>query len=209
MRRLTPLLLLFVALTAVPALADPGVIVTYHDELLRVRLEGSYAGSYYRIFRSDGLDGGTFNPMFEQSVLCTGDCFVTDLEAIPGRTYEYRFELFPPTGNPITFGPYAVTVPDTPIGAKVSPNPSNSRARIELSVPGSSRRDAPVPVEVRLVDLQGRTVRVLFSGTLVRGVTPVTWDGRGEAGQQLGAGIYFVRLSTPMGSSTTRIVRFR
>ncbi len=212
MRRLLPLLplLLFVAmLAAASAFADPGINVYYHDELLRVRLEGSYSGSYYTVFRSDGRNGGTFNAMSAQSTLCTGDCFMVDLDAIPGRTYEYRFDVQPPAGNPVSYGPYAVTVPNTPVGARILPNPSNGRTRIELSVPGSGRRDAPVPAAASLIDLQGRSVRVLFSGTLVRGTTSVTWDGRGDAGQQLGAGIYFVRLTTPIGSSTTRVVRFR
>ena len=82
-------------------------------------------------------------------------------------------------------------------------------ARIELSVPGSSRFDAPLQAEVKLIDLRGRTVRVLYSGGLVRDVTSVAWDGRDDARQQLAAGIYFLRLTTPLGVSTTRIVQFR
>jgi hypothetical protein len=208
MRRLLPLLLFLTAFTVAPASADPGITVNYKDGYLRVVLDGSYGGTYYQVWRSGELVG-QYNPLWSQYTLCTGDCFLTDQEAIPGKTYYYRFDLQAPSGGIVSYGPYAVSVPDTPIGAKISPNPSNNRARIELSVPGSSRRDAPVPAEAKLLDLQGRTVRVLFSGTLGRGVTPVTWDGRGASGQQLGAGIYFVRLSTPMGSSTTRIVRFR
>jgi hypothetical protein len=208
MRRFLPLSLLLLTLVSAPASADPGIIVQYHDELLRVRLEGSYAGSYYRIFRSDGRDGGTFNAMSAASTLCTGDCFLTDLEALPGKTYEYRFDVQPPAGNPVSYGPYAVTVPDTPVGVRIVPNPSNSRTSIELALPGSTRRDAPLEVDARVIDLQGRTVRVLHSGPLPRGVTSLAWDGRGSAGQAVGAGIYFVRLSTPLGVSTRRIVRF-
>lgn len=207
MRRLLPLSLLLAALATAPAFADPGVSVYYHDGLLRVTLEGSYAGTYYQVWRSGELLG-RYDPMATEFTLCTGDCFLTDQEAIPGKTYYYRFDLRTSSGF-VSYGPYAVTVPDTPIGAKISPNPSNGRAMIELSVPGSSRRDAPVPAEARLIDLQGRSVRLLYSGTLQRGVTSVAWDGRGDAGQPLGAGIYFLRLTTPLGASMTRIVRFR
>ncbi len=208
MRRLLPLWLALVGLTAAPAFADPGITVYYHDGLLRVTLDGSYAGTYYQVWRSGELVG-QYDPLASQLTLCTGDCFLMDQEVIPGKTYYYRFDLQPPSGGIVSFGPYAVTVPDTPIGARVWPNPSNGRARIELSVPGSSRRDAPVRAEARLIDLQGRSVRLLYSGALVRGVTSVAWDGRGDGGQQLGAGIYFVRLTTPLGSSTTRVIRFR
>ena len=208
MRRLLPKSLLLIVRASSPAFADHGITVNYHDELLRVTLDGSYAGAYYQVWRSGELVG-QYNPIANQFTLCTGDCFLTDQEAIPGRTYYYRFDLQPRTGGFVSYGPYAVTIPDTPLGARVWPNPSIGKARIELSVPGSSRHDAPLPVEARLIDLQGRTVRLLYSGTLVRGLTSVAWDGRGVAGQQLGAGVYFVRLKTPLGVSTTRIVRFR
>jgi flagellar hook assembly protein FlgD len=99
-------------------------------------------------------------------------------------------------------------VPDTPVGVRIVPNPSNARTNIELALPGSTRRDAPLEVDARVIDLQGRTVRVLYSGALMRGVTSLAWDGRGSSGQAVGAGIYFVRLSTPLGASTRRIVRF-
>jgi hypothetical protein len=208
MRRLLPLSILLVTLTTATAFADPGITVSYSGAYLRVALDGSYGGAYYQIWRS-GQVAGPYGPMQSQYTLCTGDCFLTDQEAIPGKTYYYRFDLQSSAGGTVSYGPYAVTVPNTPIGARIYPNPSNSRARIELSVPGSSRWDAPVPAEARLLDLQGRTVRVLYSGTLTRGVTSVAWDGRGQTGQQLGAGVYFVRLSTPLGASTTRIIRFR
>lgn len=208
MRRLLSLPLILVALTITPAFGDPGVNVYYHDGLLRVTLDGSYAGSYYQVWRSGELVG-RYDPLAFELTLCTGDCFLTDQEVIPGQTYYYRFDLQPPGGGMVSYGPYAVTVPDTPVGARVWPNPSNGSARIELSVPGSTRRDTPVPADARLIDLQGRTVRVLYSGTLTRGVTPVAWDGLSDAGRPLGAGIYFVRLATPLGVSMTRMVRFR
>jgi hypothetical protein len=209
MRRLllSTCLLVALAIAAAPAAAAPGISVRYENELLRVTLDGSYAGSYYRVWRSGDVVGQQTPFGFEQT-LCTGDCFITDLEATPGKTYYYRFDLLTP-GGLVSYGPYAVTVPDTPVGVKVSPNPSRGEARIDFSVPGSSRRDAPVPADARILDLQGRTVRVLSSSALVRGVTSMEWDGRGDAGQQLGAGIYFVRLITPLGRSTTRIVRLR
>ena len=212
MRRALPLLLLLAICSAAPVSAapgnDPGVSVYYHDELLRVALNGSYGGAYYQIFRSGDLVG-QYNPLASEYTLCTGDCFLTDLQVRPGQTYYYRFELQAPDGRNYSYGPYTVVVPDTPIGASASPNPSRANVRIELSLPGSRRSDAPLNVDARVLDLQGRTVRVLHTGGLARGVTALTWDGRGEAGSQLGAGIYFVRFTTPIGSSTTRVVRFR
>ena len=208
MRRIIPLLILVASFSATPALADPGIQVFYHDELLRVTLDGSYAGAYYQVWRSGELVG-QYNPMQSQYTLCTGDCFLTDQQVRPGQTYYYRFDLQGPQGQLVSYGPYAVTVPDTPLGARITPNPSRAAVRVELSLPGSRRSDEPLDVDARVLDLQGRTVRVLHTGTLSRGVTSLTWDGRATTGQQLGAGVYFVRLTTPIGTSTTRVVRFR
>lgn len=208
MRRIVLWSLVLAALAAVPVGADPGITVSYESEILRVTLNGSYAGAYYLALRS-GEPAGQYNPLFAQPALCTGDCFLRDREALPGATYYYRFELRSADGRNESYGPYSVTVPDRPFGVRVSPNPSSGPTRIELSLPGSRSRDAPIQADARVVDLRGRTVRILHSGPLARGVTSLAWDGRGDGGQPLGAGVYFVRLSTAVGSTIARIVRFR
>lgn len=189
------------------AFADPGISVTYFDGIMRVRLEGSYPGSYYQIWRSDELLGQV-NAVTAANVVCTGDCLVNDPDYVPGHTYYYRFDLTVPGQGFVSYGPYAVTVPDTPFAARLWPNPGTGVTHIELSLPGG-RRDAPLEVEARILDLQGRVVRSLHRGPLPRGVTSVTWDGRGDAGQRLGAGLYFLRFSSELGGSTTRVTRFR
>jgi len=102
MRQVLPLSLLLIALTTAPAFADPGITVYYHDGLLRVTLDGSYSGSYYQVWRSGELFG-QYNPLAFQLTLCTGDCFLTDQEAIPGKTYYYRFDLQPPSGGIVSY----------------------------------------------------------------------------------------------------------
>ena len=75
-------------------------------------------------------------------------------------------------------------------------------------MPGSLRA-APVAARVRLYDLQGRVLRTLHEGDLARGVTRVAWDGRDAAGRDVGAGLYLLRLETPLGSTVTRVLRVR
>jgi hypothetical protein len=208
MLRRSLLVLGLAALLDTAAEAQPGLQVRYEDEVLRVTLEGTYLGRYYQVWRGDQF-AGEYQPLAAEYTLCTGDCSVGVLDAVPGRTYYYRFEVLRPQGGFDSFGPFPVTVPDIPLLTTVSPNPSNGRAQIRFSVPGSRRQEAPVQAEARVLDLQGRTVRRLYTGALARGVTTFDWDGGNDAGQPLGAGIYFVRLSTPLGASTTRIVRFR
>ena len=208
MRRTLSLSLLWLALSASQVHADPRIDVDYRSGVLSVFLDGSYAGATYQVWRSGAL-AGQFSPLLAQATLCTGECFVTDQHVTPGATYYYRFDLSASNGEAVSYGPYAVTVPNTPVEARVFPNPSNGNVRVELAVPGDRRVDASLPAEAKVVDLQGRTVRHLYSGTLARGVTAVSWNGRGDANQQLGAGIYFIRLTTPLGSSMTRVIRIR
>jgi hypothetical protein len=207
MRRMPLAYALLVAVTlvfAVPALADPALRVDATASGVVLRLDGTYPGAWYRVFRAGAA--AEFAPLSASNVLCTGDCLVQDSAALPGRSYRYRFDLLLPSGDLASYGPYLVTVPDRVLAVRLSPNPGGGPARIELSVPGASANGA-VRADVRIVDLQGRTVRTLLQGTLARGVTSLAWDGRGDGGRTLAGGIYFLSVRSTLGNSATRIIR--
>ena len=52
----------------------------------------------------------------------------------------------------------------------------------------------PVPVEVQVVDLSGRRVRTVFSGSQSSGSFSWDWDGRDDAGKRVPVGIYIGRV---------------
>lgn len=195
------------ALAATLATADPAIQVTETNGGIRIVLEGNYSQSTYVVWRSDETTV-IEQPLTTQEVLCTGDCYASDFDVVPGRTYFYRFEIRRPDGVLEQFGPYAVVLPDHPVSARLIPNPGRGVTRLELSLPGGARENSVV-ADARLVDVQGRAVRSLFHGTLARGVTPLSWDGRDDRGQTLGAGLYFLRFSSPLGASVTRVLRIR
>ena len=80
----------------------------------------------------------------------------------------------------------------------VGPNPAAGHARATVSL------DAPAAVRVEVVDLQGRTVRVLADGTLPAGDTALPFDTAG-----LAAGLYLVRLRTPRDARTVSLTVVR
>lgn len=85
-----------------------------------------------------------------------------------------------------------------------APNPlaGESVLRFDLAQAGEARLDA--------FDAAGRRVARLVHSSLEPGRYSIRWDGRGEHGEALGAGLYFVRLSAPgMSPRTVRLAIVR
>jgi hypothetical protein len=69
----------------------------------------------------------------------------------------------------------------------VGPNPSRNGAALELALPQRGS------VAVSVYDVRGARVRQIEAREFEPGWHAVAWDGRGDDGRPLGAGIYFVR----------------
>jgi hypothetical protein len=71
------------------------------------------------------------------------------------------------------------------------PNPlsNSSLLRFALAKGGDTR--------LEIYDAAGRRVASLVHATLEPGNYSVTWDGRADGGDPLGAGLYFARLIAP------------
>jgi glucose/arabinose dehydrogenase len=68
---------------------------------------------------------------------------------------------------------------------------------------------AAAQAQIAVFDVRGRRVRELLNAATAAGTHQVTWDGADDAGRQLGAGVYFIRLSTASGERSLRVVRMR
>lgn len=64
-------------------------------------------------------------------------------------------------------------------------------------------------VSARVIDVQGRLVRVLEDSDLESGHHALAWDGRDGSGSEVGAGIYHIEFATPEGRSARSVVRLR
>jgi hypothetical protein len=93
----------------------------------------------------------------------------------------------PPAAPPLAF-------------AAPSPNPSHGIARFRFSLPD------PLRVRLLLYDVHGRRAATLVDGVRGPGWHAVTWSGRGEAGRELAAGVYWARLETALGTQTHKLV---
>ena len=67
----------------------------------------------------------------------------------------------------------------------------------------------PTPVRLSLHDVTGSEVARLLQRLAPAGVSSVTWDGRDANGRPVAAGVYFVRLESPDGVRTHKLVLAR
>ncbi len=84
--------------------------------------------------------------------------------------------------------------------ARPAPNPSTGAALLSFSLP------APGRARIDVIDASGRRVAGV-SAEYGAGTHAWRWDGRLASGAHARAGLYFVRLETPFGSRTQRMVR--
>jgi len=59
---------------------------------------------------------------------------------------------------------------------------------------------------IRVYDAMGREVRRL---DLPTGLQQIGWDGRDNAGTQVGSGVYYAHYAGDAGSATTKLVRVK
>ena len=90
--------------------------------------------------------------------------------------------------------------------ALASPWPSPARGqtvRLRCELAEATRADLDI------VDVRGRSVQRAYGGILPAGASVLTWDGRAQNGLPAPPGLYYARLSTPLGNVTQVIVWLR
>ena len=65
---------------------------------------------------------------------------------------------------------------------------------------------APGAVRISVYDLAGRRVRLVAESRYPAGDHELRWNGFDDQGRKLGSGIYFVRIATPAGVDSKRVV---
>jgi murein DD-endopeptidase MepM/ murein hydrolase activator NlpD len=83
------------------------------------------------------------------------------------------------------------------------PNPSRGGTAITFTVPARSR------VRVSIHDPAGRLVRRVADESYDPGRHALEWDGRDSRGSEAAAGVYLVRLETPVGTREGKLIVIR
>ncbi|MBM2846096.1 MAG: hypothetical protein HW407_1408, partial [Bacteroidetes bacterium] len=80
------------------------------------------------------------------------------------------------------------------------PNPFNPETTIEFQIPETS------PVKLEIIDVLGRSVRILLTGEANPGKYRVRWDGTNDAGMKVASGVYVYRLSAGSYEASRKVV---
>ena len=84
-----------------------------------------------------------------------------------------------------------------------SPNPSGGSTTLSVIMLVTGR------VQLEIVDVTGRQVRLLIDGFRTAGRHEFSWDGLDESSRTVPAGVYFARLKTEAQAETRRFVKLR
>jgi hypothetical protein len=85
----------------------------------------------------------------------------------------------------------------------VEGNPFAGRTELRYTVPQAGR------VDLAVYDNNGRRVRQLVAGEQRAGTYRVSWQGRDDAGREVSAGVYWLRLSAGPESVTGKAIKLR
>jgi hypothetical protein len=127
------------------------------------------------------------------------ELFAFDRHTAMGSDRSAPFRITPPTTDALA----ATGRPGLFNLRSIGPNPTTGDAKLELAVPG------PGAVTVTVFDVSGARVRKLVAREFEPGWHTVTWDGTGEDGRLLGAGVYFVRAEHGDRKVNLRVARVR
>jgi len=173
------------------------IVFPDNDDLL-------FVGSEYGFYRTS--DGGTHWERWNYGV--PEAVVVTEMKALDMRQFYQGFHIVAATygrsiyRRDISGSDPGVSVADrlaipTVSIRQVTPNPFTEKATIRFDL----RKDALV--EVRIFDVNGRSVRQLYDGRLTAGAHALTWDRRDENGRRVSSGVYLVRIGAG-GQGATR-----
>jgi hypothetical protein len=125
---------------------------------------------------------------------------LSDRDVESGRVYWYRLVTTLTGSGTATFGPVSASGAEPAVAfalTSIGPTPSTGPVRITFTLP----REAQIRMHV--LDVQGRNIATLVDGPMPPGRHEALWPAGG--GTRPPAGLYFVRLTWPGGSSTRRI----
>ncbi|MCH7548922.1 MAG: T9SS type A sorting domain-containing protein [Candidatus Krumholzibacteriota bacterium] len=129
-----------------------------------------------------------------------GEFHYVDRTAVAGESYRYMIGVVDPDGEFFSIE-REVRVPSIAASlAQNVPNPFNPTTRISFMLAERT------PVRLSIYDPIGRLVVTLVDDVRGQGSHSVNWDGRDKAGNRVGSGVYFYRLTAGRFHATRKML---
>ncbi len=125
----------------------------------------------------------------------------SDASVVPGRSYTYKLEIVSDGASSFFSPEVNVKVDALKLALEQNnPNPFNPVTMIGYTVPTKAK------VTLQVYDVTGRLVTTLVDQARDAGRYSAEWNGRNAAGDPVGSGVYFYRLSVGNNSLTRKMV---
>jgi hypothetical protein len=132
---------------------------------------------------------------------CTVPAPNADFTAIAaGQYHSLGLKSFPVSSVPADPNLSWNPAPGAPVLRWIGPNPTPGRAQLSFTLGHAT------DISGAIYDPQGRKVETLLRRFVAPGSHQLVWDGRDQEGHPVPSGVYLVRLATPQGASSGRIV---
>jgi hypothetical protein len=80
------------------------------------------------------------------------------------------------------------------------PNPFNPTTTLRFNLPAATN------ASLQVFNIKGQLVNTLVNGTLDSGTHSVVWNGTDSSNRSVASGVYYFRLSTPMGTQSKKML---
>lgn len=172
------------------------------DGGVRLRAQFAYTlgdADFVVVYRADG-GSESFRGIGQVDAPDNGAFSFVDKSVLPERSYRYKISVIDNDGEY-----FSQTAEVKMPGARIelsqnSPNPFNPTTTIRFTLPVSER------VALAIYAADGSLVRMLVDGVTESGAHNITWDGRDMAGNPVGSGMYFYRLTAGKFSDSRKMV---
>ena len=183
-----------VAITAFDARATAAGV-----ELLARFFSSLGTASFVTVYRADA-GSESFTGIATVDAPANGNFSYVDETALPGRAYRYMISVIDADGEYFSMTE-EVRMPQALIElSQNAPNPFNPSTTIRFSLPAREH------VGLAIYAADGALVRMLVDEARDRGTHNVSWDGRDSAGNPVGSGVYFYRLTAGKFSDSRKMV---
>jgi len=133
--------------------------------------------------------------MPDQSGQIYGICYWGEYIYISFHARIYRLHVGPPVAND------DAVVPVVPVEVSCYPNPFRDNTTLTLKQGADHSLTT-----VNVYNMRGQLVRRLLDPQPILGEYSITWDGKNDQGEKLGAGIYFFKIKSGSYSATRKSI---